>query len=216
VLRREASWQLVLLALVIAIGHICWLLTGRLSIGVIVGGAFGILMLASAPLALGLRRSTLAWTEAEIRRWVAFTAMGTLCGHATLGWIATQPSPDRSAWRRVQSRLRPLEGVSLATLSVSDRNSDSPQLRYLMRALWPDAEHSQSVGWDPNLIETLLRERTAPQSRMVVVEWTRSELSLQGVVGTGWQVTTLLEPEPYRGRRLAARLFSPAPHTSAR
>jgi hypothetical protein len=210
VLRREASWQLVLLALMVAIGHLCWLATGRLMVGVIVGGAFGVLMLASAPLALGLRRSTLAWTEAEIRRWVAVTVIATLCGHATLGWMETRPSPDRLTWRRTQSRLRLLEEISLATLIVSDRN-DCPQLRYLMRALWPDAVHSKSVGWDPKLTETLLREREAPQSRLVVIEWTRNELRLQGDVGTGWQVTTLVEPEPYRGRRLAARLLSPAP-----
>ena len=42
VLRREASWQLVLTRLMVTIGHLLWMITGTLSIGLIVGAAFGI------------------------------------------------------------------------------------------------------------------------------------------------------------------------------
>ena len=208
-LRRDVSWRLVLLALMVMIGHVCWLVTGRLSVGVIVGGSFGILVLASAPLALGLRRTNLAWTEAEIRNWVAVAVLCTLCGHAVLGWRATRPLSDRETWQLLLGRLRSVEDVSLASL-VTSRGADSPQLRYLMRSLWPGALQTQSVGLDPVLAETMIREREAPRSRMVVVEWSRQGL-LRPEVSSGWQISQMVEPLPYRGRRLAVHLLSPAP-----
>jgi hypothetical protein len=209
VLRRETAWQLVLLALMLLVGEVSWLATGRVSIGVIVGSAFGVLLMASAPLALGLRRSTLAWTETEIRRWVSAAALATIAGHAFLSWQVTRPAAERAVWRRVHRRLQTVEDISRASLIMS-QHSDSPQLRYLMRSLWPDAAQSQSFGWDPLLTETLVREREQPRSRMVVVEWSRQDLRLQADVGSGWQVTPLVDPEPYRGRRLAVHLLAPA------
>jgi hypothetical protein len=208
VLQREASWRLILMAIMVMIGQVCWMATGTLSIGLIVGAAFGVLVLASAPLALGLRRSTLAWSEAEIRRWVAVAAMATVVGHAAMGWYQTRPDADRATWLRVRQRLQAVDNISQASF-IAPRRSDGPQLWYLARALWPQAVLSQASEWDPKLTETLIRERDRPTSRMVIVDRSGQDLRLQGLVGSGWQLTTLVEPEPYHGRRLAVHLLAP-------
>jgi hypothetical protein len=208
-LRREVSWRWVLAALSLLVGQTGWLLSGRLSFGVMLAAAFAALVLVSAPVITGLRRASLGWNEVEIRRWVVAATLATFFGHAALSWQVTQPKTNGSAWLRLQQRLRTVEGVSLVSLIVADRR-DSPELRYLLHSLWPRAVYSQASGWDPQITETLVREREQPRSRMVVVEWNRQDLRLQADLGSGWQVTTLLEPEPYLGCRLAAHLLAPA------
>ncbi|MCL6632967.1 MAG: cation diffusion facilitator family transporter [Alicyclobacillus herbarius] len=147
-LRREVSWRWVLVALSLLVGQVGWLVSERLSFGVMLAAAFAALVLVSAPVITGLRRTSLGWNEVEIRRWVIAATVTTFFGHAALGWQVTQPKTNGSAWHRLQQRLRTVEDVSLASLIVADRR-DSPQLRYLLRSLWPKAVYSQASGWDP-------------------------------------------------------------------
>lgn len=210
-LRREVSWRLVLLALSLLVGQITWWLTDRFSLGVVVGGAFAVGVWLSAPIVTGWRRASLVWGEMEIGRWVLAATLLTFVGQTVQAGQALQRRTPDAAWHRLRQRLQTVERVTLVSLIGSDHR-DAPQLRFLLRSLWPEAAYSQAAGWDPRITELLVRERDQPRSRMVVVEWNRQDLRLQADVGSGWQVTPLLEPEPYLGRRLAAHLLAPAEH----
>lgn len=209
-LQRQISTQAILGGVSVTVGSVIWALTLDWRVGLIIGGTLGIVLAASAPLAMGLRRTSLAWSESEIRRWIQGFAVLTVVGHAGLGadyWW--NPPEDRLTYQSCRIRLAPLAPPNRISLIVSDANEASPQLEYLIRSLFPHSRTSLSVGWDPELTKVIVTESRHPQSRMLVVEWGRHELRLRADIGTGWQVTSVIDPAPYFGRRFACNLIEP-------
>lgn len=211
VIRRQTSAAWLLIAASVTFGCVLWSLTGRWTIAVVVASVSALLIAASAPLAWGLRRTSLAWNESELRRWIRGLALATLLGHAVWGWwIAPHGASDRQQLERIRRDLASVENLRQTSL-VAPEGADIPQLIYLLHALFPHAAESRTTSWDQQLTKTIVAEADNPQSRMLVVEWTlRRELRLRADVGTGWQIVPVVEPQHYRGRRLVAHLIAPA------
>ncbi|MBI1348968.1 hypothetical protein GC163_22070 [bacterium] len=208
--RRFSMWA-VWLALNITVGCVVWGLTGKSQIGIIIGAAGALVLLSSAPLSIGLRRSGLAWSEQEFRTWIqAFVVISAL-GHTLAGtemwWTA---APNRVTYNLLKQKLKTIATPDRISLVISETNDHPLQLAYLTRSLFPKAAWSQSVGWDVRLTDTIVKELEQPQSRMLVLEWSRRELRLRADVGTGWEVTQVIDATPYRGRRFVAHLIAPA------
>ncbi|MDZ4685599.1 MAG: glycosyltransferase family 39 protein [Planctomycetaceae bacterium] len=215
VIRREVSNRVFVGALTVTVAAVVWAVTGRLTIGLIVAGFFAGLIFASAPIAIGLRRASLAWTEAGIRNWIQVAALVTLLGplvfHAI--WLS-QPQTARARYATLRSKLLLVPAVNRISL-ITDAHDTPQELEYLLRSLWPRVPFTRAAGWDPKLTETIVEEADAPVSRMLIVEWSRKELRLRSDVGNVWQITPVMEPMAYGQRRLAVQVIAPADPTGA-
>jgi len=210
VLHRDVANRAFITALTITVGMVVWALTGRLMIGLIVAGTFALLIFASAPLAVGLRRTSLAWTETGIRHWMQVAALITLCGPLGLDWLLLSPrDADRLRYLELRTRLAQIPDVHLMSV-IGDGDSPPPPLVFLLRSLWPNARLSVTNGWDPLLTEAIVAEANQPQSRLLIVEWSRKELRVRADVGNVWQVSQVVDPVAYGQRRLAVQMIAPA------
>lgn len=210
-IQRRFSMGMVWAALNITLCCVIWAVTGKSQIGLIVAVVVGLALLASAPLSMGLRRTGLAWSETELRRWIQAFVVVSVLGHTMAGaemWW--QSAPNRTTYNSIRRKLLTLPVPDQVSLVISESSDQPLQLTYLARSLFPDAAWNQTVGWDARLTETIVKEFERPQSRMLVVEWSRRELKLRADVGTGWEVTQVVDPIPYRGRRFVAHLIAPA------
>lgn len=211
-LRREFSTRLVLASLTFTLGSLIWAWTGREEPALVVMGVVGLVFLASAPLSIGLRRTTLAWSEAEIRRWIQGYALVAVGLHVFVGVsLIWEREPQREVYARLRRQLLTTPAPDQISLVTSDREDDPAPLEYLLRSLFPRAKYSHSIGWDPALTTTIVAESREPRSRMLVVVWSRRELKFQGDVGTGWQVTGVIDQQPYEGRPFAVHRIEPLP-----
>lgn len=209
VLRRETTRLMLATVVAITIGGVVWRFAHHLGWAVMIGGAMLLLLLASAPLAIGVRRASYAWSEAEIRRWVIAAAVVTFVGHAALSFAPVwHDTLDRRAWEQVRQRLAAVDHVDQASIVAADGPDQAPWL-YLVHATWPKARVSHNPRWEPQIAETIIREASHPRSQILLLEWNRRGLGFLDTVGTGWQVQSILEPRAFRGRRLAAHLISP-------
>jgi hypothetical protein len=210
VLRRSVSNRAFVGALTVTVGAVVWALTGTLLIGVIVAVTFVVLIYASAPMAIGLRRASLAWTEAGIRKWMQVAALATLLGPLVFHAIGLSlPQIARSRYGTLRAKLLQVTAVDRISL-ITDAVAAPEELEFLLRSLWPGVPFSRSVGWDQRLTETIVREADKPVSRMLLVEWSRKELRLRSDVGNVWQIAPVMEPMAYAQRRLAVQLIAPA------
>lgn len=213
-LRRQVSNRSVLVAVAMTSGWLVATWTDHWGIGGVVGFCVALILAASAPLSLGLRRSTLVWSESELRRGIQFYTVLIVLGHGCLGGdLWWQPDPGRKVYATTRIRLLQLEGPPDQISIVTSENAEDPaQIEYLVRSLFPQAVWSRSVGWDPALTQTIVSQYRQPRSRLLVVEWGRKELRLRADIGTGWQVQPILDQTPYLGRRLAINLIEPVRH----
>lgn len=211
-LRRQVSNRSVLVAVAVTSGWLVAMWIDHWGVGVVVGLCVALMLAASAPLSLGLRRSTLVWSEAELRRGIQFYAVVIVLGHGCLGGdLWWQPDPGRKVYATTRVRLLQLEEPPDQISIVTSENAEDPaQIEFLVRSLFPQAVWSRSVGWDPALTQTIVSQYRQPRSRLLVVEWGRKELRLRADIGTGWQVRPILDQSPYLGRRLAINLIEPA------
>lgn len=217
-IQRRFSMGMVWAALNITVCCVVWGLTGQSHLGLIIAVAIGLVLLASAPLSIGLRRTGMAWSETELRRWiqafVVICALGHTLAGAEMWWYS---APNRNTYNLLRNKLLTLAAPDQISLVISETNDHPVQLAYLSRSLFPRAAWSQSVGWDARLTQTIVKEFEQPRSRMLVLEWSRRELKLRADVGTGWEVTQVVDATPYRGRRFVAHLIAPtSPPISAR
>ncbi len=208
--QRRVSTRWVLLCLTITVGCVAGTLSDRWQVGLIIGAAVGIVLAASAPLAVGLRRTSLAWSEGEVRRWIQGFGVVALLGHAAMGAQVWWGGPSgRKVYESSRLKLSRLSDPDQISLVTSDAQDDPAQLEFLLRSLFPTSRWSHAIGWDATLTGIIVAEAERPKSRMLIVEWSRKELKVGGDVGTGWQVTPVLEAVPYRGRRFAAIMIEP-------
>lgn len=208
-LRRETSRLGLAAAIAVTLAAVGWQFTHQLSVALVMGGSMLLLLLASAPLALGLRRARATWSEAEIRAWVLVAAVATALGHAACSIVPlTKHEFDHTQWETIRQRMAASDGITQTSVIANDRRDLVPWI-YLVRSLWPEAKFSQSTGWDPQITATLVAEAGNPESRIVLFDWSRSGLRFRADVGTGWQVDSVVEPMAFRGRRLAVYLIHP-------
>lgn len=208
--QRRISTRWMLTCLTITVGCVAGTLTERWQAGLIIGGTVGTVLAASAPLAMGLRRTSLAWSESEVRRWIQGFGVIALLGHAAMGALIWRATPTgRNIYEGSRSKLSRIASPDHVSLVTSDEHDGDAQLEYLLRSVFPSAQLSHAVGWDSELTNIIVTEAEAPRSRMLIVEWSRKELKVGGDVGTGWRVTPVLDPVPYRGRRIAAIMIEP-------
>lgn len=208
-MRRETSRLGLAAAIAVTAGAVGWLITHRASVALVVAGAILVVLLASAPLAMGLRRARSTWSEGEIRAWVVIAAIATAIGHAASAIIPlTKQEFDHVQWESLRRQMTQVESVAQTSIVASHQRDLVPWI-YLVRSLWPAAKFSQSTGWDPRITATLVAEARDPQSRIVLLDWSRSGLRFRADVGSGWQVDPIVEPMAFRGHRLAVYLIRP-------
>jgi hypothetical protein len=208
-LRRQISSSALLLAVVVTISGVTWSTTGRFSLAVLVGFVTGVVLLASAPVAWSLRRTSWAWTEEELRFWVRGLAVASWCGHLAMNLPLFKGNPvDRRDWEEVRTRLTQIGAVDQTSL-VTPAAAPIPQWEYLRAAIFPQAVSTRAAGWDPQLLRRLVQEAGRPRSRVLLVECHRRSLRVQGEVGSGWRFTTVLDPRPWHGHRVTAHLIAP-------
>ncbi len=210
-LRRETTRFGLALAIAITFGSVGWKLTHQLAPALLMGFAMLGILLLSAPLAMGLRRARSTWTEGEIRAWVVIAAVATVVGHSATTIIPLARSErDHTQWERVRQSMAAIIAVDQTSIVANDERALTSWI-YLVRSLWPKAKFSHSIGWDPNVEATMKEEARHPQSRILLVDWSRNGLRFQSDVSTGWQVLPVVEPTAFRGHRLAVHVIQPLP-----
>ncbi len=209
-LRRETSRLGLAAAIATTLAAIGWRFTHLPGVGLIIGVVvFGVL-LASAPLAVSLRRARSTWSEGELRAWVLVAAVVTMLGNAACSIMPLrQHEFDHLQWETIRRQMSRNEAIVQTSIVANDRRELVPWI-FLVRSLWPEARFSQSTGWDANITATLVNEAKNPQSRIILLDWSRSGLRFLSDVGSGWQVDPVVQPMAYRGRRLAVYLIRPA------
>ena len=208
-IRRETTRVGLAAAIATTVGGVTWESTHHIGVALLVGVAMLGILLLSAPLTIGLRRVRSSWSEEEIRAWVLVAALATIVGHATVTMLPLADNRrDHHQWEQVRRQLASIDTIRQTSIVSNDQRDLTPWI-YLLRSLWPSARLSVANGWDPEITSTLITEAKVPQSRMVVLDWSRSGLRVRSDVGTGWQIDSVLEPRAFRHRRLAAYLIHP-------
>ncbi len=208
-LRRETSRLGLAAAIAATVAAVAWRGTHHPSLGLVAGGGVFIVLLASAPLAVGLRRTRATWSEGELRAWVLIAAIVTLLGNAAYAIVPLkQHEFDHLQWKTIRRQMSQNEAITRTSIVANGRRDLVPWI-YLVRSLWPRATFSQATGWDPKITATLVAEAQNPQSRIILFDWSRSGLRFLADVGSGWQVDPVVQPMAYRGRRLAVYLIHP-------
>lgn len=217
-LRRETSRLSIAIAITISLSMVAWRWSGSPGVGLAIGGTVLSAVLLSAPLAVGLRRTHVAWSESEIRRWILLAAAITVLGHAAEGLLPLLLHPsDRSTWEHLTVRFSaagPMDQVAI----IANDDADLLPWLFVARANWPQARLSHHAQWDPAITATLINEVGRPQSRIAVIEWNRSGFRFRTDLGTGWRIDPWIEPMAFRGRRLAMNRIVPSatpPHVPA-
>lgn len=208
-LRRETSRLGLAAAIAVTLAAMGWRFTRLPSVGLVIGTAIFLVLLASAPLAVSLRRARSTWSEQELRAWVLIAAVVTMIGNAACAIVPLkQHEFDHVQWETIRRQMAQNNAIAQTSLVANDRREVVPWI-YLVRSLWPQASFSQSTGWDAKITATLQNEAKNPQSRIILVDWSRSGLRFLSDVGGGWQVDPVVQPMAYRGRRLAVYLIHP-------
>lgn len=208
-LRRETSRLGLAAAISATLAAVGWRLTHNPSVGLILGGVVFLVLLASAPLAVGLRRARATWSEGELRTWVLVAALVTFLGNAACAIVPLkQREFDHLQWETIRQQMSQNEAITQTSIIANNRRDLVPWI-FLVRSLWPDAKFSQATGWDPKITATLVAEAKNPQSRIILFDWSRNGLRFLADVGSGWQVDSVVQPMAFRGRRLAVYLIHP-------
>lgn len=212
VLKRQISPRQAQISFALTAGGAAWAISEDARIGLWLAVLVWILLIFSTPLALVLRQSSLAWNDREIRRWIQVCVTLSILGHALWGiGIWWERPTERLVYETSREKLRRISPPTQISLVTSEISDDPLQLEFLLRSLFPEAPINRSIGWDAALTETIVREFRQPRSRMLVVEWSFRELRFRADIGSGWQVTPVVDPIPMLGRRFAIHLIEPGP-----
>ena len=168
------------------------------------------IMLAFGPrLASAVSFSNTGWTEAGWRQLLRFTVSFSLLGCLSAGHdTRNSVSDDENRMAVLKSRLETLPDVQRISL-IASRDPIPVALRYILRSRWPQAELVTTEGWDAGLTKAMDKERQKPQSRFLVLEWTRRDIRISADTGQAWQIAAVGDPMWFYGRRLSLVLIGP-------
>ena len=174
------------------------------------GALLTIAMLAFGPkLASATSFSNTGWTEAGWRQLLRSTVYFSLLGCLSAGLDSqNQVSPEVHRMAVLKSRLEVLPEVQRISL-IASRDPIPVALRYILRSRWPQAELVTTEGWDAGLTKAMDQERLKPQSRFLVLEWTRRDIHVSADTGQSWQIAAVGDPMWFYGRRLSLVLIGP-------
>jgi Dolichyl-phosphate-mannose-protein mannosyltransferase len=168
------------------------------------------MMLAFGPkLASAISFHNTVWTEAGWRYLLRVTVYLSLLGCLSAG-LDTQNHATDDVHRMsvLKSRLETLPEVQRISL-IASRDPIPVALRYILRSRWPGAELVTTEGWDAGLTKAMDSERLMPQSRFLVLEWTRRDIRISADTGQAWQINAVGDPMWFYGRRLSLVLIGP-------
>ena len=176
----------------------------------LIGAIVTTTMLAFGPqLASAMSFTNTGWSEAGWRQLLRFTVYASLLGCLSAGLdTRNHPSDDVHRMAVLKSRLELLPEVQRISL-IASREPIPVALMYILRSRWPQAELVTSEGWDAGLTAAMDKERQMPQSRFLVLEWTRRDIRVSADTGQAWQITAVGDPMWFYGRRLSLVLIGP-------
>ena len=208
-IERKVSSHTESLLIVLVAGLIVSRLTMSYASGLI-GAVPTATMLVFGPLlASAMSFTNTGWSEAGWRQLLRFTVYASLLGCLSAGLdTRNHPSDDVHRMAVLKSRLELLPEVQRISL-IASREPIPVALMYILRSRWPQAELVTSEGWDAGLTAAMDKERQMPQSRFLVLEWTRRDIRVSADTGQAWQITAVGDPMWFYGRRLSLVLIGP-------
>ena len=208
-IERKVSPPVECALIVLVAGLVVSRLTMSYASGML-GAVLTTIILAFGPqLASLVSFSNTGWTEAGWRQLLRFTVSFSLLGCLTAGLDRRDGvSEDVHRMAVLKSRLETLPEVQRISL-IASRDPIPVALRYILRSRWPQAELVTTEGWDAGLTKAMDNERQMPQSRFLVLEWTRRDIRVSADTGQAWQIAAVGDPLWFYGRRLSLVLIGP-------
>ena len=208
-IERKVSPRIECVLIILVTGLIVSRLTMSYVSGLI-GAIVTTTMLAFGPqLASAMSFTNTGWSEAGWRQLLRFTVYASLLGCLSAGLdTRNHPSDDVHRMAVLKSRFEMLPEVQRISL-IASREPIPVTLMYILRSRWPQAELVTSEGWDAGLTAAMDKERQMPQSRFLVLEWTRRDIRVSADTGQAWQITAVGDPMWFYGRRLSLVLIGP-------
>lgn len=204
VTRRGEFFLMVLLVTLTA-----WRLTMSWMTGLTCGAAASTLLVGVPILFRWLGRSATGWSEEAWRQMLQVAVYGSLLIALSAGFgLRSAPSSDAERLVELRTRLAKFPDVRRISL-IAMRDPVPVTLRHLLRCRWPHVELVTSEGWDAGLTESMKNEDSAPQSRFLILEWTRRDFRLSAETGAAWQISAIGNPMRFYGRRLSFVLIGP-------
>ncbi|WP_010587829.1 ArnT family glycosyltransferase [Schlesneria paludicola] len=174
-------------------------------VGLISGASVAIVLLFGPR----LFRSVEGWSESGWRQVLQVAVYGSLMACVSVGLgLPDADSVDESRLADLRDHLEKFPEVRRISL-VATRDPCPVTLRYLLRCRWPQAELVTTEGWDTGLTTAMLAETSAPESRFLVLEWTRRDIRLTSDTDQTWRITAIGDPMRFHGRRLSMVLIEP-------
>ncbi len=208
-IERKVSPPVECALIVLVAGLVVSRLTMSYASGLL-GAVLTTMLLAFGPrLASAVSFSNTGWTEAGWRQLLRFTVSFSLLGCLSAGLDSrNSESEDVHRIAVLKSRLDTLPEVQRISL-IASRDPIPVALRYILRSRWPQAELMTTEGWDAGLTKAMDKERQKPQSRFLVLEWTRRDIRISADTGQAWQIAAVGDPMWFYGRRLSLVLIGP-------
>ena len=208
-IERKVSPPAEAALIVLVAGLIVSRLTMSCVLGLLGAALTGILLALGPKLASAISFSNNGWTEAGWCHLLRCTVYVSLLGCISAGLdTRNRVSEDVHRMAVFKSRLELLPEVQRISL-ISSRDPIPVALKYILRSRWPRAELVTTEGWDIGLTKAMDKERRKPQSRFLVLEWTRRDIRVSADTGQAWQIAAVGDPLWFYGRRLSLVLIGP-------
>ena len=204
VTRRGEFFLMVLLVTMTS-----WRLSMSWMTGLTCGAAASTLLVGVPMLFRWLGRSATGWSEEAWRQMLQVAVYGSLFIALSAGFgLRSAASSDAERLVELRTRLAKFPDVRRISL-IATRDPIPVTLRHLLRCRWPHTDLVTSEGWDAGLTDAMKQEDSAPQSKFLILEWTRRDLRLTAETSAAWQISSIGNPIRFYGRRLSFVLIGP-------
>ena len=173
-------------------------------------GAIAATILVCGPFLMPtMGRKFFGWSEEGWRQLMQLAVYGSLTACLSLG-LSQRSSRTNEEARLADLRERLKTFPEVRRISwIASRDQIPVTLRYLLRSRWPKAELVMSEGWDEGLTQAMKDETDSPQSKFLILEWTRRDIRFSADTGQAWQISNLGDPIRFQDRRLSMALIEP-------
>jgi hypothetical protein len=160
-------------------------------------------LIATLYLLLRILDSLRTGREARNRFLLTCLVVAQLIINAGLGLTAVRQRPGREqiALANCRKELATIGNVSACTL-VSGVSAP-PNLWFVLRSLWPDAEMRSVASWDQALSQVLADARVADGS-VLVVDWSDRDTLPTNIQIEGLEVDAVTRPQVFMSRQVRA------------